>query len=80
MKIQFIEDCWILKRETVCGFTGNTVVKSTFVKSEPFDVLSINKNKHKQCSDIHVWSDGHRDGKNLWLINVPNGMFKQLLD
>ena len=41
-------------------------------------VLSVEKDKKAQCSRIHVWSDGAADGNNSFLINVPNGLFKQI--
>jgi len=79
-KIQFKERTWVLKEETVCGFTGHTAVKATQIDPEPFGVLSVTRDKKTQCSQIWVWSDGAADGANYWLVNVPNGLFKEIHD
>ena len=78
-KIQFIEETWVLKQEGG-GFCGRYNTKAALIKPEPFGVLKVTKDKHKQCSDIWVWSDGFCDGTNCFLINVPNGLFKQIED
>lgn len=77
-KIKFHKRTWVLMEYTTCGFTGATAVKAIEVKPEAFGVLSVNKDKKTQCSRIWVASDGCCDGNNWWLINVPNGLFKQV--
>lgn len=77
MKIQFIEKTWVLQK-TCEGFDGDYCVKAIQIKPVPFEVMSITKDKKKQCSDILVGSDGWCDGSSYYLINVPNGLFKQV--
>ena len=77
-KIQFHKPTWCLMKYTVCGFSGTTAVKAIEIKPEEFGVLSVSKDKKSQCSKIWVASDGCCDGDNWWLINVPNGLFKQV--
>ena len=78
-KIQFHELTWVLKQEGG-GFDGHYTTKATQINPVPFGVLSVEKDKKNQCSRIHVWSDGAADGNNSFLINVPNGLFKQIHD
>lgn len=79
-QIQFIEPTWVIK-EYNGGFIGGVIKREMVqIASVPFGVLSVNKDKKKQCSRIHVWSDGMCDGKNCFLINVPNGLFKEIHD
>lgn len=76
-QIQFHKPTWVLKSEGG-GFDGRYNTKAVEIDSIPFGVLSVDKDKKTQCSRIHVWSDGCMDGDNLFLINVPNGLFKQI--
>ena len=75
--IQFVEEVWLLK-SFGGGFTGHYTIKAVKIGTEPIGVLSVIKDKDKQCSKIHVWSDGACDGYNYFLINVPNGLFKRI--
>ena len=76
-KIQFHEPTWVLKQEGG-GLSGIYNTKATMIEPIPFGVLSVDRDKKTQCSRIHVWSDGFCDGKNCFLINVPNGLFKEI--
>lgn len=76
-KIQFYEKTWVLKQEGG-GIDGHYNTKASLLDPVPFGVLSVSKDKKKGCSSIHVWSDGMMDGDNCYLINVPNGLFKQI--
>lgn len=76
-KIQFHEDTWVLKSEGG-GFGGHYNIRATKLVNVPFGVLFVEKDKKTQYSQIHVWSDGCIDGDNCFLINVPNGLFKQI--
>lgn len=58
------------------GFAGHYNTKATLIEPVEFGVLFIEEDKKTQSSKIHVWSDGCHDGKNCFLINVPNGMFE----
>lgn len=76
-KIKFIESEYVIKVISG-GFDGQFErVRTIHIGTEPFGVLSVEKNKKKGCSRIHVWSDGCCDGYNCYLINVPNGAFIQ---
>jgi hypothetical protein len=76
-QIQFYEDTWCLKKEGG-GFDGYYNTKAVLIAPEPFNVLSIYRDKKRGFSDIHVWSDGCMDGRNYYLINVPNGLFREI--
>lgn len=76
-KIQFYEDTWCLKKEGG-GFSGHYSTKAVLIAPEPFNVLYIYRDKKRGFSDIHVWSDGAMDGENYYLLNVPNGLFKEI--
>ncbi len=76
-KIQFYEQTWVLKQEGG-GINGHYETRATLLYPVPFGVLSVSKDKKKGRSTIHVWSDGCIDGDNCFLINVPNGLFKQI--
>jgi len=78
-KIQFHERTWVLKQEGG-GFGGHYSTRAAQIDPVPFGVLSVEKDKKAQCSRIHVWSDGATDGNNCFLVNVPNGLFKQIHD
>lgn len=74
-QIEFIEDTWVLKQEGG-GFCGHYDTRATLIKGKtPFGVLSVNKDKKKECFNIHVWSDGCCNGQDAFLINVPEGSF-----
>ena len=78
-EIEFIETAYVLKQ--YCGgFSGrcNTPEVTEIYKGIPFGVLSVTKNKKTQCSKIHIWSDGLCDGHSCYLINVPNGLFREI--
>lgn len=78
MKIQFIEPTHVIYKK-IGGFTGDCQrfeVKE--IMPEIFEVKSIEKSKPKQCSDIYLGNDGCCDGFAFYLINVPNGLFKQI--
>lgn len=80
MKIQFLEPTRVIYLKTG-GFLGNLSqfdVKE--IMPEIFEVKSIKKDKHKQCSEIYLGSDSACDGYSYYLINVPNGLFKQVND
>ena len=74
MKIQFLEPTRVIYLKTG-GFLG---------KLSRFDVKEIMPEifevKHKQCSVIYLCSDAACDGYSYYLINVPNGLFKQVND
>jgi hypothetical protein len=78
-QIEFIEPTWVIK-EYSGGFIGrvNHREMSQIGGGIPFGVLSVSRDKKKQCSYIWVWSDGMCDGENCHLINVPNGLFKEI--
>ncbi len=76
-KIQFYEDTWCLKKEGG-GFCGHYNTLAVLIAPEPFNVLYIYRDKKRGFSDIHVWSDGAMDGTNYYLVNVPNGLFKEI--
>lgn len=76
-QIQFHKPTWVLKQEGG-EFAGIYNTKATMIEPIPFGVLSVDRDKKTQCSRIHVWSDGFCDGKNCFLINVPNGTFKEI--
>lgn len=78
-KIQFHEATWVLKEEGG-GFDGHYNTSAIQIPPGPFEVLSVKRDKKKQCSEIHVWSDGCCDGSNCYLINVANGLFKEIHD
>ena len=78
-KIQFYEATWVLKQEGG-GLSGHYNTRATMIAPISFGVLSVEKNKKTQCSRIHVWSDGCIDGDNCFLINVPNGLFREIHD
>lgn len=80
-QIEFHESTWVIK-EYSGGFTGG-VFKRELIEipaKTPFGVLSVNRDKKKQCSQIWVWSDGCCDGHRCHLINVANGLFKEIHD
>lgn len=77
-KIQFHKPTWALLQYTLDGFTGETKVEAVEILPEPFEVLAIDRDKKTQCSEIWVGSDNCADGDSWWLINVPNGLFKQV--
>lgn len=79
MKIQFTECTWVLKRTSGQDFYYDNV-EAIEVLPEIFEVKSINKSKTKQCSDIYIGNDGYIPGNHYHLINVPNGLFKQVND
>lgn len=78
-KIEFSEATWVIKEYTG-GFNGRVCKRelSEITGKTPFGVLSVDKDKKKQCSTIWVWSDGRCDGDRCYLINVPNGLFKEI--
>ena len=78
-QIEFIEPTWVIK-EYYGGFDGSLRKRemANVLGSTPFGVLSVDRDKKKQCSKIRVWSDGLADGNSCYLINVPNGLFRQV--
>jgi hypothetical protein len=79
-KIQFHKPTWVLKQ--ICGgFDGHcSPPKATQLDTTSFGVLSVDRDKATSSAKIHVWSDGACDGYNLYLINVPKGLFKEVHD
>jgi hypothetical protein len=76
--IQFYETSWVLEKRTG-GFAGDSKVTAVQVTSlHAIPVRGITRSKKKQCSDIFWSDDGCMDGYQVHLINVPNGLFKQL--
>lgn len=82
MKIQFHEKTWVLKRDVKGDFCGGVEnISAALIKPIPFDVISVTRDKKTQCSTIYVWNDGCLDGgDSVYLINVPNGTYKQISD
>ena len=83
MKIRFHEPTWVLYRQVFSeGFTGtHQTVTAKLVKPIVFNVLSIARSKKTQASDIHVWSsDTGANSDHIYLVNVPNGLYKQIND
>lgn len=80
MKIQFVKPCWVIKKIESGGFDSEEKVKAIFIEDKPFEIEKINKDKNLQASDIFVENIGGCGGESIWLINVPNGMFKIIND
>ena len=78
-RIQFHKRTWVLKQHGG-GFAGIYDIKAVEIEPVPFDVLSISKDEKTQSSIIHIWSQNAMDGYNTYLINVPNGVYKQIND
>jgi hypothetical protein len=82
-KIKFHEPTWVLCKQVFSeGFSGtNETVTAKLIKPVVFNVLSITRSKKTQASDIYVWnSDNGANSDRIYLINVPNGMFKEVND
>jgi len=76
-KIQFYRKTWVLKQHGG-GFAGIYNTTAVEIEPIPFDVLSISRDEKTQSSTIHVWSQNAMDGYNTYLINVPNGVYKEI--
>ena len=77
MKIQFYKPCWVIISDNE-GFAGDSSVRAAYIEDTPFSVIRVDRDKKTQCSQIYVWNDGSLDGRRVYLINVPNGLFKQV--
>lgn len=77
MKIQFIEPTWVLKKESGVDYDFDKITAIELMP-EVFEVKSINRDKHRQCSDIYLGCDNWVHATHYNLINVPNGLFKQI--
>jgi hypothetical protein len=80
MKIQFYKPTWCLSQHTTDGFDGTFTIQASKISSEPFDAIKVERYKKEGYSNIHVSSDMYVDGFNCYLINVPNGLFRELHD
>ena len=79
-RIQFHETTWVIMQKSG-GFDGGIYyTEAVQIEPTPFTVLSITRDKKTQCSTIWVWNDGVMDGDSVDLINVPNGVYKQIND